>query len=135
MGDAGRARKAAEPEPWWAVIDSSTEDSVGGAVDLEEALQAFAMSVEVDGLEGGWPTGCWAGNICGEGGWRLRLVERGGIPEIQAAYVMLKARAKRGKVSRMRALAVQEKRRGRGLAANAIRVQGAAGWLGWLAGS
>ena len=44
-----------------------------------------------------------------------------------------KARAERGKVSKMRALAVQEKLRGRGLAAKAIRrLQGE---LGWVAGS
>ena len=46
----GRARRAVGPEPWWAVVDSSTEDGVGGAVKLEEALRAFA--VEVDGAEG-----------------------------------------------------------------------------------
>ena len=28
--DADRVRRAAEPEPWWAVIDSSTKDGVGG---------------------------------------------------------------------------------------------------------
>ena len=39
---------------WWAVIDSSTEDGVGGAlaVELEKALRAFAVTVEVDGAEG-----------------------------------------------------------------------------------
>ena len=60
----------------------------------------------------------------GEEGWRLsllRVVERGGIPEIQAVCVVPKARAKRGKVFRMRALAVQEELRGRGLATEAIR--------------
>ena len=49
--DADRARRAAEPEPWWAVLNSSTEDGVGGAVELGEALEAFAMSVEVAGLK------------------------------------------------------------------------------------
>ena len=49
--DAGRARSAAEPEPWWEVIDSSTEDGVGGEVELGEALEAVAMSVEVAGLK------------------------------------------------------------------------------------
>ena len=43
--DVGRAKRAAEPEPWWAVIDSSTKDGVGGAVELEEALRAFAVTV------------------------------------------------------------------------------------------
>ena len=64
----------------------------------------------------------------GEGGWKLSLVERGGLPEIQAACVVSKARAKRGKVSRVRALVVQEELRGRGLAAEAIRRS----WGGWI---
>ena len=51
--DANRARRAAEPESWWAVLDSSTKDhGVGGAVELGEALEAFAMSVEVAELKG-----------------------------------------------------------------------------------
>ena len=33
-GDAVRARRAGEPEPWWAISDSSTEEDVGGAVEL-----------------------------------------------------------------------------------------------------
>ena len=37
-GDADRTRRAAEPEPWWAVLDSSTEEGVGGAVKMGEAL-------------------------------------------------------------------------------------------------
>ena len=48
--------------------------------------------------------------MSGEEGWRLslvRLVERDKTPEIQAACVVSNASAKRGKVSRMRALAVQ----------------------------
>ena len=35
--DADRAKRAAGPEPWWAVLDSNTEDGVGGAVELGEA--------------------------------------------------------------------------------------------------
>ena len=62
------------------------------------------------------------------------LVERGGIPEIQAVCVVSKARAKRGKLD------VQDEGAGSaggaertGLAAKAIRrLQGE---LGWVAGS
>ena len=73
----------------------------------------------------------------GEGGWRLslvRLVERDRIPEIQAVCVVSKARAKRGKVLRMRALAVQEELRARGLAVEAIRrlQEAIKRWGGWL---
>ena len=41
------------------MIDSSTKDGVGGAVELEEALEAFAMSVGVAGLE-------WDGQLAAE---------------------------------------------------------------------
>ena len=34
------------------VVDSSTEDGVDGAVELEEALRPFVVVVEVDGAEG-----------------------------------------------------------------------------------
>ena len=54
----------------------------------------------------------------------VRLVERDRTPKIRAV------RAKRGKVFGMRALAVQEELRGRGLAAEAIRrLQGELGWV------
>ena len=68
-------------------------------------------------------------------------MERDGVPEIQVVCVVSKARAKRGKVVRMRALAVQEELRGRGLAAEAIRRswgectwldQSKSWWLIWL---
>ena len=39
-------------ECWWVVLGSSTEEAVDGPVRLEEALKAFAMSVEVAGLSG-----------------------------------------------------------------------------------
>ena len=43
------------------------------------------------------------GNVGGEGCWGLglvRLVEKGGIPEIQAVCVVSKTRARRGKVEK-----------------------------------
>ena len=58
VDDADRARRDAEPEPWWAVLDSSTKEGVGGAVELGKALEAFAMSVEVAGLRPGAMASC-----------------------------------------------------------------------------
>ena len=49
---AAEARRAVEHEPWWAVLDSSTEEGEDPSVMLLEALVAFAMSVEVAGLRG-----------------------------------------------------------------------------------
>ena len=79
-------------------------------------------------------------DTCVVGGWGLslvRLVEKGGIPEIQAVCVVSKARARRGKVFRMRALAVHKELRGRGLAAKVLqeatrRLQEELGWVRWL---
>ena len=48
-GDAGEATVA---ESWWVVVDSSTVEWVGRAVELDVALQAFAATVEVDGASG-----------------------------------------------------------------------------------
>ena len=69
--------------------------------------------------------------MSGGKGWRLslvRLVEKCGIPEIQAVCVVSKARARRGKAFRMKALAVQKPSekglRGRGLVAGAINTIG-----------
>ena len=62
VAGAASSWRDAEPEPWWAVIDSSTEDGVGGAVELEEVLGAFAMAVEVAGAEG---NGRDPGFLCG----------------------------------------------------------------------
>ena len=75
--------------------------------------------------------------MSGGGGWRLslvRLVEKGGIPEIQAVCVVSKVRARSGKTSRMWALAVQKEMRGRGLVAEAMRRLhvGGAGVGGWV---
>ena len=39
---------------------------MGGAVELEEALGAFATTVEVDGAERDWQLVAELGNICGE---------------------------------------------------------------------
>ena len=84
-------------------------------MELGEALEAFAVSVamEVAGLKGDGQLVTELENVSASGGegWRLslvRLVEKGGIPEIQAGCVVSKARARRGKVSSMRALAVQK---------------------------
>ena len=88
--DAVRARRAAEPEPWWAVLDSSTEEGVDGAVELEEALKAVSMSVEVAGLRGDDQLQLTElGDASGGKGWRLslvRLVEnsKGGRSEVQS---------------------------------------------------
>ena len=39
-------------------MDSGTEDGVGGAAELGEALRAFAVAVGVGGAGGGaWPAG------------------------------------------------------------------------------
>ena len=134
--DAVRARRADEPEPWWAVLDSSTKEGVDGAVEPEEALEAFAMSVEVAGLRGDGQLLTELGDVSGGKGWRpslVRLVDKGGMPEVQAVCVVSKARrkARSGKVFRMKALAVQKGLRGRGLAAEALkRLQVELG--GWL---
>jgi hypothetical protein len=47
----GKARRAVGPEPWWAVVDSSTVNGVSGAMELGEALRAFVVTVGVDGAE------------------------------------------------------------------------------------
>ena len=66
---------------------------------------------------------------------RLVPVEGGGIPEIQAVCVVSKARAKRGKVFRMRVLVVQEGliMRGRGTGSKSNQeAAGGAGVGGWI---
>ena len=121
-----RARRAAEPEPWWAVLDSGTEEGMGAVVELGEALEAFALSVEVAGLEGDGQLLTELEDVSGGESWRLsliRLVEKEGVPVVQAVCVVSKARARRGKMFRMKALAVGEEPelRGRGIAAEAMR--------------
>ena len=49
---AARAGVASTPKPWWVVVDSGTEEGVGRMVELGDALQAFAATVEVDGAGG-----------------------------------------------------------------------------------
>ena len=44
--------KAAADESWWEVVDSSTMEGAGRAVELDMALRAFAATVEVDGALG-----------------------------------------------------------------------------------
>ena len=59
MGGGGRARRAAKPESWWVVVESSTADGVGGTMELGEALRAFAVIVGVGGGEGGGKVASW----------------------------------------------------------------------------
>ena len=100
-------------ECWWVVLDSSTEETMDGSVRLEEALKAFAMSVEVAGLRGDGQLLTELEDVSGGKGWRLsvvRLRKRGEVLEVQAVCVVSKARgiARSGKVYRMQALAVKE---------------------------
>ena len=95
-------------------------------MELEEALEAFVMSVEVAGLRGDGQLPTELGDVSGGKGWRLslvRLVEKGGMSEVQAVCALSKARrrARSGKVFNMKALAVQKGLRGRGLAAEALK--------------
>ena len=64
-GVAG-ARRAVEPEPLWALLDSSTEEGEDLPVMLLEALVAFATSVEV-AVEtgGGGQSDGDPGSLCG----------------------------------------------------------------------
>ena len=80
------------------------------------------------------------GDVSGGKGWRsslVRLVEKGGMSEVQAVCVVSKAmrRARSGKVFRMKALAVQKGLRGRGLAVEAFILKRLQVELGGVAGS
>ena len=89
---------AAEPEPWWEVVDNGTTDGVSRAMCLGETLRAFAANVEVDGAEGGGQLATKLGNMDGEEGWRLglvKLVKQDQVPEIQAVCVVLNGKARR----------------------------------------
>ena len=113
-------------ECWWAVLDSSIEETMDGSARLEEALKAFSRSVKVAGLRGDGQLLPELEDVSGGKGWRLsvvRLRKRGEVLQVQAVCVVSKARgiARRGKVYRMQALAVKEGQRGRGLAAEALR--------------
>ena len=44
--------EAAANVSWWEVVNSSTLEGAGRAVELDMALQAFAATVEVDGALG-----------------------------------------------------------------------------------
>ena len=99
--------------------------------------------LEVAGLRGDGQLLTELGDVSGGKGWRsslVRLVEKGGVSEVQAVCVVSKARwrARSGKAFRMKALAVQKGLRGRGLAVEAFilkRLQvELGGWLGQITG-
>ena len=125
-------------ECWWAVTNSSTDETMDESARLEEALKTFAMSVEVAGLRGDGQLLIELEDVSGGKGWGLsvaRLRKRGEVLEVQAVCVVSGARgtARSGKVYRMQALAVKEEQRGRGLAAEALSEEaaGGAGRAGW----
>ena len=92
------------------------------AVELGVALQAFAATVEVDGALGGGQLAMRLGDLGGKKGWRLgltRLTACGLAPVVFAACVVSEARARRGKMFRMMAMAVGGVVRGQGLATGA----------------
>ena len=55
-------------------MDSSIDEDVSGAMELEEALRAFAVAVKVDGTGGDGQLAAELGDMGGEGGWGLGLV-------------------------------------------------------------
>ena len=104
-------------------MDSATVEGARRAVKLEVALQAFAAIVEVDGALGGGQLAMQLGGLGGQKGWRLGLIRLAAgdlAPVVSAACVVSGARARRGRMSRMVALAVGGVVRGQGLATGAI---------------
>ena len=105
----------------------TAKEEEGVPMKLMEALEAFAVSVEVAGLRGDGQLLTELEGVRGGKGWRLsrlvRLVEKNGVMEVQAACVVSKAkkRARSGMIFKMQALAVKEELRGRGLATKALR--------------
>ena len=71
--DAVRARRAAEPEPWWAVLDSSTEEGVDGAVGLEVSWRRHSRHLPClwEWLDLGAMVSCSLS-------WEMRVVGRAG---------------------------------------------------------
>ena len=100
---------------WWTAVQRR---------ELDKALQAFAATVEVDGALGDGQLTMQLGDLGGQRGWRLGLIRlTAGVltPTVSAARVVSEARARRGRMFRMMALAVDGEMRGQGLATGAIR--------------
>ena len=66
--------EAAAVESRWVVVDSSTMEGVGRAMEPDVALQAFVATVEADGAWGDGQLTMQLGNLGGQKGWRLGLV-------------------------------------------------------------
>ena len=66
--------ETAANESWWEVVNSSTLEGAGRAVELDMALQAFATAVEVDGALGDGQLAIQLGDLGGQKGWRLGLI-------------------------------------------------------------
>ena len=124
-GEAG-AKPEVEPaakESWWEVIYSNTVEGAGRAVELDVSLQAFAAAVEVDGAKGDGQLAKQLGDLGDQEGWGLGLVRltTGDLaPAVFAVCVVYEARPRRGRLSRMMALAVDGVVRGQGLATEAM---------------
>ena len=56
------------------MVDSSSVEGVGRAVELGVALKTFAATVEVDGALGDGQLAVQLGDLGGQKGWRLGLV-------------------------------------------------------------
>ena len=127
---AGAEARAGEPETepasdesWWEVIYGSTIEGAARATELEEALQAFAATVEIDGAHGDGQLAKQLGDLGGQEGWRLglvRMVAGDLAPVVSAVCVVSEARPRRGSVFGMMALAVDGRGSGQGLAAEAM---------------
>ena len=127
VGDKAGGESEAEPaaeESKWVVVDSSTVEGAGRAVELEVALQAFVATVEADGALGDGQLAMQLGDLGGQKGWRLELIRltAGDLaPAVSAAYVVSEARARRGRMFRMMALAVDGEMMGQGMTTGAMR--------------
>ena len=86
------------------------------------ALQTFALTVEVAGAPGDGQLVTQLRNLDGQEGWRLGIIRLVGdlTPVASAVCVVSEARALRGRISRMMALAVEGEVRGQRIATEAI---------------
>ena len=66
--EAAAVEEATAAESWWVVVDSSTVEGVGRAVELDVALQAFVATVEVDGAWGDGQLAMQLGDLGGQKG-------------------------------------------------------------------